>query len=223
MPRWDRSVPPSWRPWPQGSTVLRDSLAPARSPGPAAHRTARELRTRLAKRLLDLAVALACLILVSPLLVAVAALIRFTTPGPALFRQTRLGRGQRPFVLYKFRTMYDRCGDGPHREYVSKLLTDDDPPAGGDGGLYKLQHDERITPLGRFLRRVSVDELPQLLNVIRGDMSMVGPRPALSWEAELIDPLYLERFRALPGLPGLWQGSGRNNLPIRPGLATHLE
>jgi lipopolysaccharide/colanic/teichoic acid biosynthesis glycosyltransferase len=119
--------------------------------------------------------------------------------------------------------MYDGCGDGAHREYVRKLLTQDNPPAGGEQGLYKLEHDPRITPLGRFLRRVSIDELPQLLNVIRGDMSLVGPRPALPWEAELIEPAYRQRFRVPPGLTGLWQVSGRNSLTMRQGLEFDIE
>lgn len=202
---------------------MRESLAPAPSFGPAALRGTRASATRLAKRLLDLAVATACLAVASPLLVTVAVLVRFTTPGPALFRQTRVGRNQHPFVLYKFRTMYGGCGDGAHKEYVRKLLTDDNPPAGGEHGLYKLEHDPRITPLGRFLRRASIDELPQLLNVIRGDMSLVGPRPALPWEAELIESAYRQRFRVPPGLTGLWQVSGRNSLTMRQGLEFDIE
>jgi lipopolysaccharide/colanic/teichoic acid biosynthesis glycosyltransferase len=178
---------------------------------------------RLAKRLLDLAVAVGAFILLSPLLVTVAALIRLTTPGPAFFRQTRVGRNQQPFVLYKFRTMYHGCSDSPHREYVRTLLTDDNPSAGGERGCYKLEHDARITPLGRLLRRASIDELPQLLNVIRGEMSLVGPRPALPWEVELIEPAYRQRFGVPPGLTGLWQVSGRNYLTMRQGLELDLE
>jgi len=181
------------------------------------------LATRVAKRLLDLVVATACLAVSLPLLVTVAVLIRLTTPGPALFRQARVGRNQHPFVLYKFRTMYAGCDDRVHKEYVRQLLTDDNPSAGGESGLYKLENDPRITPVGRFLRRASIDELPQLLNVIRGDMSLVGPRPALSWEADLLEPAYLQRFRVAPGLTGLWQVSGRNSLTMRQGLELDME
>ncbi len=202
---------------------MRESLAPAPSFGPAELRGAPSFATRLAKRLLDLAVATACLAVASPLLVAVAVLVRSTTPGPALFRQTRVGRDQRLFVLYKFRTMHDGCGDGAHKEYVRKLLTQDNPSTGGEQGLYKLEHDERITRLGRLLRRASIDELPQLLNVIRGDMSLVGPRPALPWEAELIEPAYRQRFLVPPGLTGLWQVSGRNSLTMKQGLEFDIE
>ncbi len=179
--------------------------------------------TRLVKRLLDLVVAMAGLALVAPVLVVMAALIRLSTPGPALFRQTRLGRDGRPFVLYKFRTMYHGSPDGVHREYVSKLLTQDQPPDGGRAGVFKLDHDERITPIGRLIRRTSIDELPQLLNVIRGEMSLVGPRPALAWEAELFDAVHVTRFAVPPGLTGLWQVSGRNSLTMRQGLDLDIE
>jgi lipopolysaccharide/colanic/teichoic acid biosynthesis glycosyltransferase len=205
------------------STALRETVAPAPSLRAAALGGARSLAMRLAKRLLDLAVATACLALLAPLLVLVAALIRLTTPGPALFRQTRLGTDRRPFVLYKFRTMYTGSPDQVHREYVRKLLMQDEPPDGGRHGVFKLEHDERITPLGRLIRRSSIDELPQLLNVIRGDMSLVGPRPALPWEAEMFDAIYFPRFHVPPGLTGLWQVSGRNSLTMRQGLDLDLE
>jgi len=202
---------------------LPESVASAPSVRAAAQGGFRPLTTRLTKRLLDLAVAMTCLALLAPLLVLVAALVRLTTPGPALFQQTRLGRDRRPFVLYKFRTMYTGSSDQVHREYVCRLLTQDQPPAGGRGGAFKLEHDERITPLGRLIRRTSIDELPQLLNVIRGDMSLVGPRPALPWEADMFDAVYFARFIVPPGLTGLWQVSGRNSLTMRQGLDLDLE
>jgi lipopolysaccharide/colanic/teichoic acid biosynthesis glycosyltransferase len=170
------------------------------------------------KHLFDLGVGLLSLVVLSPLLAAVAVLVRLTTPGPALFRQTRIGLGGRPFVLYKFRTMYHGSPNDIHREYVHKLLTDAEPPAGGRQGLYKLEDDARITPVGRLLRRLSVDELPQLFNVLRGEMSLVGPRPALPWEAELMAPAHSQRFLVLPGLTGLWQVSGRSSLTMRQAL-----
>ena len=179
--------------------------------------------SRLAKRAVDLLVARPCLVLAAPLLLAVAAAIRLTTPGPALFRQVRVGRDRRPFAICKFRTMYTGCGDQVHREYVTRLLTDEAAPDGGRSGVFKLDQDPRITPLGRLLRRTSLDELPQLLNVVRGDMSLVGPRPALSWEAEMFGAGYAARFAVPPGLTGLWQVSGRNALTMRQGLDLDLE
>jgi lipopolysaccharide/colanic/teichoic acid biosynthesis glycosyltransferase len=202
--------------------IYSDQLrAPSDLPTEDVHEIA--LRTPLSKRALDLVVASLCLILASPLLVVVAVMVRLTSPGPALFRQTRLGRGQKPFVLYKFRTMYTGCADDVHREYVVQLLTLDQPLTGGRQGLYKLDKDPRITKVGRLLRRTSIDELPQLLNVIRGDMSLVGPRPALPWESELIGPVHSRRFLVSPGLTGLWQVSGRNSLTMREGLDLDIE
>jgi lipopolysaccharide/colanic/teichoic acid biosynthesis glycosyltransferase len=202
---------------------LRESIAPARSLRQAALPAARPLAARAAKRLLDVVVASACLVLASPLLAAVALLVRLTSPGPALFRQSRLGKDRAPFLLYKFRTMYTGCPDEVHREYVRELLSSEHPPDGGREGVYKLERDDRITPLGRLIRRTSVDELPQLLNVIKGDMSLVGPRPALAWEAEMFGARYHGRFAVPPGLTGLWQVSGRNRLTMRQGLELDLE
>ncbi len=201
---------------------MRESLAGAAALRPAASGAVTPA-ARLAKRALDLAVALPCLILMAPLLLAVAVAIRLSTPGPALFRQVRLGRDRRPFVLCKFRTMYSGCPDDVHREYVRKLLTGSQAPDGGRNGVYKLDGDTRITPVGRLLRRTSIDELPQLLNVIRGDMSLVGPRPALDWEAEMFGAGYDQRFAVPPGLTGLWQVSGRNSLTMRQGLDLDIE
>lgn len=179
--------------------------------------------TVFGKRPFDLFVACIFLVLLSPLLAVVAVIVQLTSPGSPLFRQTRLGRDRRPFVLYKFRTMYDGSPNDVHQAYVSRLLTDDQPVAGGRRGLFKLEDDPRITPVGRLLRRTSIDELPQLLNIIRGDMSLVGPRPVLPWEAELFGPAYSNRFLARPGLTGLWQVSGRNKLTMRQGLDLDVE
>src|SRR3954447_8587174 len=184
---------------------------------------ARSERRLLGKRLFDLLVASLCLVVLAPVLLVVAVLVRASSPGGALFRQTRLGRYGRPFVLYKFRTMYVNCPDDLHRAYVRKLLVDDQPPAGGESGLFKLEGDPRVTRVGRLLPRTSIDELPQLFNVIRGEMSLVGPRPALAWEAEMFGSAYASRFVVPPGLTGLWQVSGRNSLTMRQGLVLDLE
>jgi len=202
---------------------LRESLAHPTATRRGVTGGTRSLTTRLAKRLLDLTLATICLLVVCPLLVAAAVAIRLNTPGPVLFRQTRLGKNRRPFVLCKFRTMYTGCPDDVHREYVTKLLTDDQPPDGGRDGVFKLEQDARITPVGRLLRRTSIDELPQLINVIRGDMSLVGPRPALPWEAQMFDAVYFDRFIVPPGLTGLWQVSGRNSLTMKQGLDLDIE
>jgi lipopolysaccharide/colanic/teichoic acid biosynthesis glycosyltransferase len=194
------------------------SPACSTGPAPAPARPAYPL----SKRLLDLVVASTCLLLLLPLLVAVAVAVRMTTPGPALFRQTRIGLGRRPFVVYKIRTMYVNSGDDVHRRYVLKLLAEDKPPA-GHRGLYKLEDGAQITPLGRLLRRASIDELPQLINVMRGDMSLVGPRPWVPWEADLIGSPHDQRFLVPPGMTGLWQVSGRNSLTLRQLLDLDVE
>ena len=201
---------------------LPRAAAPACPAGPAPVRPLWAW-TRTGKPVFDAVLASLFLVMLSPLLVVVALLIRLTTPGPALIRQTRVGRDRRPFVLYKFRSMYTGSSDELHRQYVRKLLTEDEPPAGGQRGLFKLEDDPRVTPVGRLLRRTSLDELHQLLNVIRGDMSLVGPRPALPWEAEMIGEAHGQRFDVRPGLTGLWQISGRSRLTMRQGLELDVE
>ena len=185
--------------------------------------TAQARRAEPAKRALDVLVAGAALVLLGPLLLAIVVAIRVTSRGPAVFRQERLGRGGRPFVMFKFRTMYTDTDDTVHRAYVTQLLTQDAPATGGSAGLFKLEADPRITPVGRWLRRTSLDEIPQLVNVLRGEMSLVGPRPALAWEAQLYTDGDYRRFDVLPGLTGLWQVSGRSRLSMRQALALDVE
>jgi lipopolysaccharide/colanic/teichoic acid biosynthesis glycosyltransferase len=168
------------------------------------------------KRSLDVVGALALLLLLSPLLLTAMAAVRLSGPGPVLFRQERLGLGGERFVLLKLRTMHADSTDTLHREYVRRMFAGKERPV---DGLFKLQQDCRVTRVGTVLRRTSIDELPQLWNVIRGEMSLVGPRPALSWEVELFPHWAHRRFDVRPGLSGLWQVSGRNRLTMAEGLA----
>jgi lipopolysaccharide/colanic/teichoic acid biosynthesis glycosyltransferase len=170
------------------------------------------------KRALDLVLASLLLIVLAPAMAVIAIVIRCTSPGPALFRQVRIGYRLSPFVMLKFRTMHTGNDDTMHRAYVTAMLSGEATPAEAERGVYKLTRDPRVTPVGAILRRSSLDELPQLLNVLRGDMSLVGPRPALPYEAELFEPRYRTRFLAKPGITGLWQVSGRNTLPMRQAL-----
>lgn len=163
--------------------------------------------SRLLKRALDLTLGSVMLVLAAPLLLVIALLIRLSSPGPVLFRQQRLGRDMRPFTILKFRTMHCGADDAPHREYVSSSMNPD--AAARHGGLYKLERPDAVTGVGRWLRRTSLDELPQLINVVRGEMSLVGPRPCLEYEVEHFAPHHFERFRVLPGLTGLWQVTAR--------------
>jgi lipopolysaccharide/colanic/teichoic acid biosynthesis glycosyltransferase len=164
---------------------------------------------RGAKRALDVGVAAGALLLLLPVLALVALLVRASSPGPVVLRQRRVGRGGRPFALLKFRTMYDGSDPAAHREYYRRLVGGRAPAV---GGTFKLAADPRVTPVGRRLRRLSLDELPQLVNVLRGEMSLVGPRPPLPYEVELYDARARRRLAAPPGLSGLWQVSGRNRL-----------
>ena len=173
-------------------------------------------------RVLDVVVAGTALIVLSPLMAIIAVFIRLTSPGPAIFRQLRLGYLEQPFVLLKFRTMYIDSDDKVHREYVTSMLIEDQLCP--DDGVFKLADDPRITRLGAFLRRTSLDELPQLINVLRGEMSLVGPRPALPWEvAHYQDLRYRMRFQVKPGITGLWQVRGRNRLSMSQALELDVE
>jgi lipopolysaccharide/colanic/teichoic acid biosynthesis glycosyltransferase len=179
--------------------------------------------TELITRAMDLSVATLVLVGVSPLMAAVAFAIRITSPGPAFFRQIRVGYQGQPFEMLKFRSMYLHCDDAPHRDFVTRMLAGEDPRQSRLDGLFKLERDPRVTPIGSFLRRTSLDELPQLLNVLRGEMSLVGPRPALPWEAELYPPQYRQRFEVRPGITGLWQIEGRSRLRTQDALQLDVE
>jgi exopolysaccharide biosynthesis polyprenyl glycosylphosphotransferase len=159
---------------------------------------------QLVKNAFDLLTASAALVLASPLLIAVAIVIRATSEGPALFRQVRIGKDGRPFVMYKFRSMHV---DAEARLTELRALNDH-----GNGVLFKMRDDPRITRVGRFLRRHSLDELPQLFNVLSGQMSLVGPRPPLPSEVARYDREVHRRLLVRPGLTGLWQVSGRSDL-----------
>jgi len=162
------------------------------------------------KRAVDIAVSAAALVALSPLFAIIALAVKVTSPGPAVFSQYRVGKRGKIFRFYKFRTMID----GAHllHDHVAHLNE-------CDGPALKIANDPRLHGLGPFLRRTSLDELPQLWNVLRGDMSLVGPRPALPKEVANYARPYLERLDAMPGLTGLWQVSGRANVPFRRWMA----
>ena len=169
-----------------------------------------------AKRALDILGSLIGLAVLAPVLGVIAVLVRLTSSGPALFRQTRVGYLMKPFTVRKFRTMYTHADSTVHQEFVSRFIAAGASNGGANGGsrsdkLFKLTNDRRITPLGRFLRKTSLDELPQLWNVLRGDMSLVGPRPPLPYEYTQYRAWHRRRvLEAKPGLTGLWQIKGRS-------------
>jgi lipopolysaccharide/colanic/teichoic acid biosynthesis glycosyltransferase len=167
-----------------------------------------------AKRVLDIMVSLALLTVLSPLLLGIATLVKLVSRGSVLFRQVRIGRMMKPFTMLKFRTMYSGADADAkmHEDYVSSFIKAKRPVHDpGANGFFKLTNDPRVTPVGRFLRKTSLDELPQLWNVLWGDMSLVGPRPPLPYEVEQYEPWHRCRLlEATPGITGLWQVAGRS-------------
>lgn len=163
------------------------------------------------KRLMDIVLAILALVLGSPIFLLTAILVKVTSPGPIIFSQVRVGKFGRHFKFYKFRSMYidaeaRKAGLMKHNE--SK-----------DGVIFKMKHDPRITPVGRFIRKFSIDELPQLFNVILGDMSLVGPRPPLPSEVRTYTLEERKRLNITPGITCLWQVSGRSELPFQQQMA----
>jgi len=169
---------------------------------------------RMAKRALDVIAAFLAIVLAALPMICIALAIRLTSPGPILFRQGRVGKGGRLFISYKFRSMYvdaeDRLAEVKHLNQA-------------DGPIFKIHKDPRITAAGRFLRRTSLDELPQLFNALKGEMSLVGPRPALMTEVLKYEPWQMDRLTVRPGLTGLWQVSGRSDLPFEAMMRLDLE
>lgn len=163
--------------------------------------------SRLLKRSLDVVGASILLALTASLMALIALLIRRDSSGPVFFRQGRLGMDMREFTLLKFRTMHDGTDEAPHREYLKQIMSVDALPS--KNNLYKLERSDAVTRVGAWLRKTSLDELPQILNVLRGEMSLVGPRPAIPYELELYAPHHFERFIVPAGLTGLWQVEAR--------------
>ena len=170
------------------------------------------------KRALDILGALAALCLLAPLMLVVAAAVALTSRGPVIFKQTRVGKGGFPFTFYKFRSMRTDADDSIHREFVAKLIKSGErfrarrttqPPRSRS----RPTHGSR--PIGRFIRKTSIDELPQLFNVLKGDMSLVGPRPPIPYEAAQYQPWHLRRLLSVkPGMTGIWQVEGRSRVPF---------
>jgi lipopolysaccharide/colanic/teichoic acid biosynthesis glycosyltransferase len=174
------------------------------------------------RRWVDVPLALLALLLLSPVMLGAALAVRLTSKGPVLFRQTRVGRSEKPFGMLKFRSMYVDADDRADREANRREIMGEAAPTGADG-LFRAEHDPRVTPAGRIMRPLSIDELPQLFNVLRGEMAMVGPRPSLPWEVEMFTPRQRGRHACPPGLTGLWQVSGRNRLSMAEMLELDLD
>jgi lipopolysaccharide/colanic/teichoic acid biosynthesis glycosyltransferase len=191
-------------------------------------------RTPVVKSALDYVLSAAFLLLSSPLFLILAAMIKLTSQGPVFFVQRRVGQGGRVFPFLKFRTMKHGSDDSVHREFSREFIRGADSTDGNGNGhdkshgnghgnghgtdaeqkVYKLTRDPRVTAVGQLLRRTSLDELPQLFNVLRGDMSLVGPRPPVVYELEHYQDWHKQRLEVKPGLTGLWQVSGRSSVPF---------
>jgi lipopolysaccharide/colanic/teichoic acid biosynthesis glycosyltransferase len=157
------------------------------------------------KRLFDIVAAVTALVIAGPVMLLTAVLIKLTSPGPILFKQQRVGFMGRIFTMYKFRTMEAETKSGVHRDYVIELVENGHP-------MVKIDNRQRLIPFGKIIRRLFIDELPQLFNVIRGEMSLVGPRPAIPYEVQAYHDWHMKRLLAIPGMTGLWQVSGKNRL-----------
>ncbi len=186
--------------------VLIGKTAPAYAAWSSESRAAHCALARRVKRALDVLAALLIIFAVLPAGLLVALLVACSSPGPVLFRQRRIGMHGRTFTLLKFRTMYHGAPCSAHEAYYARLI---EGTAEATSNTFKLRNDPRVTPVGRCLRHLSLDELPQLINVLRGEMSLVGPRPPLPYEVDQYGARELGRLSVTPGLTGLWQVSGR--------------
>ncbi len=176
---------------------------------------------RVVKRALDIIGAIVGLLFCAPLALYAAIRIKRDSPGPVFFRQTRLTENQRTFTMFKFRTMRVETSEDEHREYIEHTMSGSATQNGY--GLYKLDRDEDVTGFGRWLRETSLDEIPQFVNVLRGEMSLVGPRPCLSYETPYFEPDHMERFRVRAGMTGLWQVSRRAQADFREALELDVQ
>lgn len=168
------------------------------------------------KRAIDVVVSFAVLVLGAPFFGLLALLIKITSRGPVFFVQERLGKDEVPFNFYKFRTMYHNNDDSIHRHYAKNFISGmaGGPKSVPNPNIFKITEDPRVTPIGRFLRKTSLDELPQFINILRGEMSLVGPRPPVWYELEHYQDWHRQRLAVKPGLTGLWQVSGRSTVPF---------
>jgi len=167
------------------------------------------------KRTMDIVGSASILLLLSPVIAVVAAIIKTTSPGPVFYSQTRVGLRGKTFQFLKFRSMYSDSDAGAHEEYVRAMINGEAEPMGTDAngnGVFHIVDDPRVTPIGRFIRKYSLDEIPQLVNVLRGDMSLVGPRPPLPYEAREYDSWQAQRLEVQSGITGVWQVIGRNRV-----------
>jgi lipopolysaccharide/colanic/teichoic acid biosynthesis glycosyltransferase len=163
------------------------------------------------KRSLDITASTAAILMLLPVFLIVALMVKITSKGPVLFKQERIGIGGRRFLFYKFRSMHINNDCSAHKEFVKNLIDGQAGHTSESAPIYKIKNDPRVTPIGRFIRKTSLDELPQFFNVLKGDMSLVGPRPPIGYEVEMYNVWHRRRVtEAKPGITGLWQVYGRS-------------
>ncbi|MPZ15410.1 MAG: sugar transferase [Chloroflexi bacterium] len=177
------------------------------------------------KRGMDIIGSLLCLVGLAPVLLACAVAVRLDSPGPILFRQQRVGQGGTRFTMLKLRTMYANAPVAPHQAYAAQFIQGraEVEQSAANGPRYKLTTDPRVTRIGAWLRRTSLDELPQLWNVLRGDMSLVGPRPPIGYELNYYQDRHFVRLAVKPGITGLWQVEGRSSTTFEEMVALDLD
>lgn len=167
------------------------------------------------KRILDIILSSVALVILSPIFLIVAIGIKLSSKGPVIFKQERIGKDGRPFWFYKFRSMHMRNSNSRHREYVQNFIKNKDHCESEKIKVYKIMNDPNIFKFGKFIRRTSIDELPQLFNVIKGNMSLIGPRPCLDYEWSCYEEWHKKRLNVLPGCTGLWQALGRSSVTFQ--------
>lgn len=211
-PEWIKMITISYHVFPENNEQLpiKDLFDTSLYPDINQTMHARQISTMI-KTIFDALLSAVALVCLSPLFFAIAVAIKATSKGPVFFRQERVGLNGKPFKLLKFRSMKTNCDCASHKDYVTKFIREQ-KNAAVEPGVFKMTNDNRITPVGQFLRKTSLDELPQLINVLFGDMSLVGPRPPIPYECEIYDIWHRRRLLTCkPGITGLWQVTGRSS------------
>ncbi len=175
------------------------------------------------KRTMDIVVSCICFVLLSPFFLATALFIKIVSPGPVFFKSKRVGFGGEEFTMWKFRSMHVNGSEDEHKKYMKKLIREGGNSSDRDRvAMAKNDADSRLIPMAALIRKTCLDELPQLINVLRGEMSLIGPRPAIGYEAEEYERWHCGRLDAVPGMTGLWQVSGKNQLTFREMVALDI-